>query len=199
MIGTPVLLVRHGQSTWNAQERWQGQADPPLSPLGEAQARAAAAAVGRLAPARVVASDLVRARLTAELLAPAGCELTVEPGWRERHAGEWTGLTRAEIEARFPGWLGERRSPPGFESDEDLVARTLPLLEQLVRADDPDPVVVVTHGGVIRTLERHCHAPTLPVPNLGGRWFHAEGCDVVLGDRDVLVDAEALTLTDQVE
>jgi broad specificity phosphatase PhoE len=193
-----VLLVRHGQSTWNAEQRWQGQADPPLSAMGEHQAQTAASAVRELAPVLLVSSDLSRARRTAELLAPSGVGVTVEPGWRERHAGEWTGLTRAEIDARYPGWLSERRSPPGFESDEAVLGRTLPILGALARAVT-GTALVVTHGGVIRTLERHFHAPSLPVPNLGGRWFHPEGGAVALGDRDVLVDVDAVTVPDQVE
>jgi len=196
--GARVLLVRHGQSTWNADERWQGQADPPLSDLGERQARAAVSAVAKLAPTRVVTSDLGRARRTAELLAPAGVPVEADPLWRERDAGEWTGLTRNEIEEQFPGWLGARRSPPGFEGDDALLARTLPALLALVDADGGDVVLVVTHGGVIGTLERHLDAPGVRVPNLGGRWFHGQDGRVALGDRDVLVDAEIVTVPDQI-
>ena len=197
VTGARVLLVRHGQSTWNAEERWQGQADPPLSSLGERQALAAVPAVVRLDPVSVVTSDLARARRTAELLA-GDLDITVEPAWRERRAGEWTGLTRSEIEAQFPGWLADRRSPPGFEGDDELLARTLPALTAIVQGDGPGAVLVVTHGGVIRTLERHYRSPSLPVPNLGGRWFHPHDDAVALGDRDVLVDAETVTVPDQI-
>jgi probable phosphoglycerate mutase len=193
-----VLLVRHGQSTWNADGRWQGQADPPLSRLGEEQARVGASAVAALAPIRVVSSDLVRARRTAELLAPAGCTVEAHAAWRERTAGEWEGLTRAEIDARFPGWIEAHRSPPGFETDEPLLARARPALEALVRAHPEDVVVVVTHGGVIRTLERHLDAPSVPVPNVGGRWFHLRDGAMVLGERDVLIDADAITVPEQI-
>jgi broad specificity phosphatase PhoE len=193
-----VLLVRHGQSTWNAEERWQGQADPPLSALGEHQARVAAAAVARLAPTLIVTSDLARAHRTAELLAPWLADIDVDAAWRERRAGAWTGLTRSEIDAQFPGWRAERRSPPDFESDDDLLARTFPALSALVCSERPGTVLVVTHGGVIRTLERHLHSPSLPVPNLGGRWFHPDRGEVALGDRDVLVDAETVTVPDQI-
>jgi len=131
-----VLLVRHGQSTWNADGRWQGQADVPLSELGQEQARGAAVAVARLAPVRLVTSDLARARQTAELVAPPGLHIEIDGSWRERDAGEWTGLTRAEIDERFPGWLAERRSPPGFEGDEPLLARALPALDRLLPRDE---------------------------------------------------------------
>jgi broad specificity phosphatase PhoE len=193
-----VLLVRHGQSTWNAEGRWQGQADVPLSVLGEEQARSAVLAVARLAPAQVVTSDLARAHQTADLVAPPGTQVEIDESWRERDAGEWTGLTRTEIDERFPGWLAERRSPPGFEGDESLLERTLPLLDRLLRGDERGTILVVTHGGVIRTLERHHEAPSVPVPNLGGRWFHAVDGEIVLGDRDLLVDPDAITVPDQI-
>ncbi|MCJ7672062.1 MAG: histidine phosphatase family protein, partial [Acidimicrobiia bacterium] len=151
-----LLLVRHGQSTWNAEQRWQGQADPPLSTLGERQARAAAAAAQHLGIARIFASDLIRARRTAELLAPPGVDVTLDPALRERHAGDWTGLTRTEIDDRYPGWIDEQRSPPGFEGDEPLLARVLPVVETLLAvADQAGATLALTHGGVIRTIERH--------------------------------------------
>jgi probable phosphoglycerate mutase len=197
VTGGRALLVRHGQSTWNAEGRWQGQADPPLSELGERQAREAARAVAALAPARVITSDLARARRTAELVTPPGTSLETGAVWRERHAGEWTGLTGPEIDERFPGWLVAHRSPPGFEGDDALLQRVLPALTTLVRSID-GAALVVTHGGVIRTLERHLHAPSEAVPNLGGRWFHAAADGVALGDRDVLVDPDAVTVPDQI-
>jgi probable phosphoglycerate mutase len=195
--GPRVLLIRHGQSTWNAEGRWQGQADPPLSSLGERQAIEATRAVAALAPARVVSSDLRRAVRTAELLVPAGADLEIDEVWRERHAGSWTGLTRPEIDEQFPGWFAAHRSPPGFENDDALLRRALPALTTLVR-DTVGVAIVVTHGGVIRTLERHLHATSEPVPNLGGRWFHAEDGRVALGDRDVLIDPDAVTVPDQI-
>lgn len=195
-----LLLVRHGQSTWNAEQRWQGQADPPLSTLGQRQGAAAGEAVAALGPTRFVASDLVRARTTARLLAPPDAPITLEPGLRERHAGEWTGLTRPEIDERYPGWVEAQRSPPGFEGDDELLARVLPVVESLLGStDEPGPTLAVTHGGVIRTVERHFGAPATAVPNLGGRWLHADrsGSElvIVLGDREILIDPDAVALT----
>ena len=191
-----LVLIRHGQSTWNAEQRWQGQADPPLSELGERQARAAGAAVVHLRCSGIVSSDLVRARRTAELLAPADLEVTLEPALRERHAGEWTGLTRAEIDERYPGDVEAQRSPPGFEGDEPLLARVWPALEAVM---DTIPAggaaLVITHGGVIRTVERHLGAPAASVPNLGGRWVHVDGVGFRLGDRELLIDPDDGNLT----
>src|SRR5919109_2812903 len=101
-----LLLVRHGESTWNAQSRWQGQADPPLSPFGERQAEDATVRLAESASITAVwTSDLVRARRTGELIAKRlGLDAVHdEPRLRERDVGAWSGLTRDEIEARWPG------------------------------------------------------------------------------------------------
>ncbi|MEX0664206.1 MAG: histidine phosphatase family protein [Acidimicrobiia bacterium] len=195
-VETRLLLVRHGQSTWNAEGRWQGHSDPPLSPLGELQASAGAATVTELGITAVFSSDLLRARRTAELLAPPEIVVVVEPALKERNVGEWEGLTRGEIDAQFPGMLDARESPPGFESDESLVGRVLPALETIASGlAARTSVLVVTHGGVIRSLERRLGAPSAPVPNLAGRWVVIAGADLVLGDREVLIDADDATLT----
>ena len=89
-----VLIVRHGQSTWNALGRWQGHADPPLSEFGERQAEAAATHL-HLEFDAVVASDLQRAYRTAELATGERDDVTRCVEFRERNAGEWEGLTRA--------------------------------------------------------------------------------------------------------
>ncbi len=193
---TRLLLVRHGQSTWNAEGRWQGHSDPPLSPLGERQARAAAPAVAKLGLTAVFSSDLLRARQTAELLAPPGFTPVVVPPLRERNVGEWEGLTRIEIDAQFPGMRDAHESPPSFESDESLMARVLPALEGIIGDLADDAVALVaTHGGVIRTVERHLGTPPPPVPNLGGRWLIAVRNTLELGDREGLVDPEDAALT----
>ena len=106
---TRVLLVRHGQSEWNAEGRWQGQADPPLTDLGRLQAREAAGALGTVDA--VWASDLQRAVETATVIADqlGVGPVVVDPDLRERDAGEFSGLTRPEIAARFPGYLDDGR------------------------------------------------------------------------------------------
>lgn len=195
-----MLLVRHGQSEWNADGRWQGQADPPLSELGRRQAQAAAAAVG--AVDAIVASPLERAFLTAAVISEAvGVgPVLVEPDLMERHAGEWQGLTRAQIDEQYPGYLDDRgddrRRPPGWEDDDVLLDRVLGaldrLLGQLAGADD---VVIVTHGGVIYAIERHLGAGFERIPNLGARWVSAEAGRLELGDRLLLVDPDAVAVT----
>src|SRR5687768_15169755 len=107
-----VLLLRHGQSTWNAERRWQGSADPPLSPHGEEQARAAATQLGGFALSVVVASGLQRARRTAELIADELVlgEVRIVDDLRERDVGEWSGRTTDEIEEMWPGDLAAWRA-----------------------------------------------------------------------------------------
>jgi broad specificity phosphatase PhoE len=124
MGAAELLVVRHARSTWNAEHRWADQIDPELSPGGRAQAAALASGLAPEAPpfAAVACSDLRRALQTTEILADAlGLPEPVGvPGLRERHAGQWAGLTSPEIEARFPGALdrgrrGEAVEQPGGE------------------------------------------------------------------------------------
>jgi broad specificity phosphatase PhoE len=186
-----LLLVRHGQSVWNAEGRWQGHADPPLSPLGEEQAAAAAARLDGVTA--VYTSDLLRARRTAEIFAfRFGLEAVVDARLRERRAGDWEGHTRIEIEAKWPGYLASGRRPRGYETDDSVLARALEALTAIAGEQHGD-AVVLTHGGVVRTLERHLAEHDAPdvdliLPNLGGRWLLAEGGTLRLGERVVLVE-----------
>ena len=197
MTAPRLLVIRHGESIWNADGRWQGQADPPLSPLGERQAEAAAAGVAEPVAA-IWTSDLVRARRTAELIAGrlGAVPPHPEPRLRERDAGEWSGFTRAEIEARWPGALAAGRRPAGWEPDEELAERALAALHEIGAASVEGSVtLIVTHGGVIRTVERELGAEPEPVPNLGGRWVVATGAALELGERRLLIDPDDIEVT----
>jgi broad specificity phosphatase PhoE len=195
---TRVLLVRHGQSTWNADGRWQGQADPPLSPLGVAQAEGASSSAELERVDGWWGSDLERARRTAELLTAGRAEVELNANLRERHAGEWEGLTRAEIEVGWPRFLVERKRPAGWEDDDSLVERASRALADIAARVPGGRVVAVTHGGVIRALERRFGAPDLPVPNLGGRWVEVEDMPSGLGQRVLLVDVGEVTVPGQI-
>jgi broad specificity phosphatase PhoE len=190
---TRILLVRHGQSEFNASGRWQGQADPPLSELGCRQAEAAAARLG--AVDLIVSSDLERAAHTAQILSGAlGVgPVVVEARLRERDAGEWSGLTHDEIEQAWPGYLEARRRPPGFESDEDLLARVDDALAAIEDAYRGAEVLVVAHGGIVYALENRHGLGFERLPNLGARWLTHHGDRIELGDRLLLVDHELLT------
>jgi broad specificity phosphatase PhoE len=191
-----ILLVRHGQSEWNASGRWQGQADPPLSELGEEQAVAAARALGMVDA--IYASDLVRAHHTAELVAAQlGADVVVAPNLRERSAGEWEGRTRAEIEEGWPGFLESGRRPAGYEPDDSVLERVLTALEAIAAAHDGD-VLVITHGGVVRVVERHLDSDADGlIPNLGGLWLEHDGNGLRLGERVVLLDESQVTRPQQ--
>ncbi len=155
-----LVVVRHGQTNSNAKGIWQGQLDHELSALGHEQARAAAAAIASLRPTRIVSSDLVRARVTAqEIGAACGIEVTLDERWREIHAGGWQGLTAAEVYAQYPQDAellvsGEdfKRGGTG-ESLADVAQRTRGALDGLIATMDPgECVVIATHGVTGRSL-----------------------------------------------
>ncbi|MDQ6727898.1 MAG: histidine phosphatase family protein [Actinomycetota bacterium] len=197
-----LLLLRHGQSVWNAEGRWQGQADPPLSALGERQAVEAAGRLAGIRFTRVVASDLVRARRTAEIIAgELGLgDVRLEAGLREIDVGDWTGLTRDEIHARWPGLLaawsdGRAPSTPGGETRVHLAERAQTTLARLAAAASPgDRLLVVAHGALIRTLDRALVSEPVAGPNLAGRWYDADDDGTLsAGELVVLVDPEERT------
>jgi len=146
-----LLLLRHGQSAWNAERRLQGQADPPLTAEGEAQARAAGALLEGQDVRHAVCSDLRRARRSAAL---AGFpEARLDPGWREIKVGDWSGRSvddlRAEDRDAWRGWRAGRFTPPGAESWSAFAAR---IGEALAEFGGAEPTLAVTHGGVIRAV-----------------------------------------------
>lgn len=208
---TRVLLVRHGQSEWNATGRWQGQADPPLTELGRLQAREAARGVG--AVDAIWASDLQRAADTATIIADdiGVGPVVVDPDLRERHAGEWSGLTRDEIEERFPSYLATDRRPPGWEPDERLLARARRALARIADAVPGGDVLVVTHAGLIYAIERWLGAEFERIANGAGRWVTVtgtargdgdgpatDGVTLRLGERLLLTDPADTTVPGQI-
>jgi glucosyl-3-phosphoglycerate phosphatase len=198
-----ILLIRHGQSTWNADGRWQGQADPPLSLLGEEQAYDAARRLRVGQFSRVVASDLQRARRTAEILAEAlGLAVEVDAGLREIDVGEWQGLTRAQIDERAPGALadwseGRSESTPGGESRDHLTERARTVLLRVAgEIVAGERVLLVSHGALIRNLDRALGLQPHAIGNLAGRWYEVDG-DGSLAPAELvlLADPEDRTLS----
>lgn len=200
MTSARLLIIRHGQSTWNEAGRWQGSQDPPLTQLGIRQAKAAAQVLGSFD--LIVSSPLDRAHTTACLIADAhgvGPVLT-DPGLAERSAGDWEGRTRAEIEAAFPGALAEGRYPEGWEDDDALLARSAAALGRIAaQVGDDGTALVVSHGGVIHNLERSVgvHRDGR-LANLGGRWFEVGRDRLVAGDAVVLTEGDQLTVPGQI-
>lgn len=195
---TRILLVRHGQSEWNAVGRWQGQADPPLSDQGRLQAREAARAIG--AVDAVWASDLQRAVETATIIADhVGVgPVVIDTDLRERDAGEFSGLTRAEIEERFPGYLAAHRRPPSWEPDDVLLARATAALGRIAAAVPGGDVLVVSHGGLVYTVEEHLGAEFTRIANAEGRWLEVGPAGMRLGERVLLADPEDTTVPNQI-
>jgi broad specificity phosphatase PhoE len=154
-----LLWIRHAESIWNADGRWQGHGDPPLSARGREQAEALARDLAGLRVALVVTSDLVRAVETGAPIARALAAPAPRcPALRELDVGCWTGLTRAEIAARDPDALarfesGAQDAPAGGGETRALLARRArEALADLIRRDVEGPIAVVTHLGVIRAL-----------------------------------------------
>jgi len=154
-----VVLVRHAESEWNASGRWQGHADPPLSPRGELQARALAERMAGERATLLISSDLRRACQTAEALgAVLGLEPKIDPRLRELDVGRWSGLHRSEIEAIAPEALARFESgdprvrPGGGESRAELRARSRRAIADWVASEPDGRIVVVTHLGFIRAL-----------------------------------------------
>jgi phosphoserine phosphatase len=153
-----LLFVRHGESTWNLEGRFQGQLDPPLSELGGRQAWAVAQ---RLAsderPMAIIASPLLRARRTAEIIAQA-CSLTLSTDKRlcEISHGQWEGLVAAEVKRRWPvmlrQWLEQPEAVhfPGGESLADVQTRMLSFLNDVQARNQASPLVVCTHDVIVR-------------------------------------------------
>lgn len=195
---THLLLCRHGESTWNAAGRWQGQADPPLTEFGRLQALHAAKRVG--AVDLVVSSDLERARDTALIIAEAiGVgPVLVDPDLRERDAGEWSGLTRAEIEEAWPGYLERDERPPGWEPQDALQRRAMRALDRIHAEYTGATVLVVTHGGVIYAIEEQHGAPWSRIGNLQARELTYVDGTTRLGERVELIDHDEITVPDQI-
>lgn len=147
-----LMIVRHGESEWNASRRLQGQADIELSDKGREQARALRTTIEALNPDRSITSDLKRAFETARLL---GIEAPLaNPALREIDVGVWTGRSIADIRADdgqgYQGWRSGTFTPEGGEDWRDFVSRTSACVMESLKASER--LLVVCHGGVIRAL-----------------------------------------------
>ncbi len=158
---TELILIRHGETDWNYQDRFQGQQDSPLTPIGMAQAAAIAAHVAGLNVHALYASDLGRTLQTAAPIAAAtGLAVMPESGLRERNLGILEGLTRAEAAERCAEAFAcyQARDPdyalPGGESLRQLEARGRTVLAMLAARHPGQRLAVVSHGGLLTTFVR---------------------------------------------
>jgi broad specificity phosphatase PhoE len=155
-----ILLARHGETDWNRDNRFQGQADPPLNESGRDQARALAERLAGDDVDAVYSSPLLRALETAEIVGGRlGLPVTTVEALREIDVGSWSGLTRTEVEARFPEgyarWLALEHGWEGGETYEELGARVVRALVGLAERHPDGRLLAVTHGGPIRAIAAH--------------------------------------------
>jgi glucosyl-3-phosphoglycerate phosphatase len=152
LAGERILLVRHGESTYNAEARLQGQADPPLSERGREEARVLARSLNGISPDRVISSDLVRARETAALLGHP--HAATDARLREIDVGQWQGRPLSDFPGGSePSWRGGPLTPPGGESWGQLVERVGAAVDELIAAGGS--WLVIAHGGVVRAAVTH--------------------------------------------
>jgi broad specificity phosphatase PhoE len=161
---TTFLLVRHGETDWNADGRLQGQTDRPLSDFGRRQARELADELGGEELEAIYASDLARAKETAGIIGERlGLAVVLDADLREKDWGTWEGLTAVERDrVEFVG-----------ESTEDHQERTLRALRRIAERHPSGHVLVITHGGSIRRVQTAALGLALPVVENCGRWLCA--------------------------
>ncbi len=153
---TTLLLVRHGETDWNRDGRWQGGSDTELNELGREQAQAVAEEIDDVDV--IYSSDLARASETAEIVARRlGLDVNLDPRLRERGFGSWEGLTTLEIQDRFADehrrWkAGESRGADDAEPFEEFAARIESFLQEALHRHPDETVLLVSHGGSIRVI-----------------------------------------------
>ncbi len=169
-----LILIRHGQTTYNATGRMQGHIDTELSDVGYEQAQAAARLLHDKEITKIVASDLVRAAETARVVAEAlDLDFTTDSRLRETDLGDWQGRSSQEVDEEFPGaraiWRHDPTwAPPKGESRVDVARRARPVIDELMREHDEwdeGPVLIVAHGGAISALT--CHLLNLEAQQYG--------------------------------
>jgi probable phosphoglycerate mutase len=162
---TTLLLVRHGETDWNAEGRLQGHTDRPLTDFGRRQARQLADELAGEGLEAIYSSDLVRARETAEIVGERlGLPVVLDPDLREKDWGNWEGLTAVERDGvEFVG-----------ESTEAHQERILRALRRIAERHPGDgSVLVVTHGGSMRRVQTAALGMAMPVVENCGRWLCA--------------------------
>ncbi|MEW6650047.1 MAG: histidine phosphatase family protein [Chloroflexota bacterium] len=165
---TEFWLVRHGQTDWNVEGRYQGQADLPLNPIGVQQARDLAAKIRPVHFDKIYASDLGRARKTAKILA-GDRQITFDPRLREINQGEWEGVLFSDIRRRFADFFENRRGdplnsrPPGGESLKEVADRVLACVEEIAVENKGARILLVSHGLSLATIL--ARAENIPLEN----------------------------------
>jgi len=193
MVVERVLLVRHGETDYNQQRRWQGQLDTPLNENGRKQAQALAKKIIEYSVDAIYSSDLSRAAETATILASA-LELPVipEPRLREMHVGIFQGLNREQIHQQYPYemhcWTNDDTYVPhGGESRAQLQLRAYEALQELMQKKHRT-LLLVTHGGTIRLLLQKI----MPHAQLNGLHFANTSLTILKNENDKFWRAEQI-------
>jgi broad specificity phosphatase PhoE len=195
------ILIRHAETLSNSKARWHGESDEPISPHGREEAAAAALRLRSTGepPSLIVCSGLLRARQTAAIFAQAvgSVDVVADSSLGERDMGDWKGLAPSEVEDKWPGRLaaweaGLVEGPPNGETDTAVTLRALDVLAKFT-ASGRGPILVVTHGGIIRSLRKAAQLPNVPVPHLGGCWtyLHGSAANWSIGNEVVFGDPES--------
>jgi glucosyl-3-phosphoglycerate phosphatase len=156
-----VFIVRHGETDYNAQHRWQGQIDVPLNALGLAQAERLAAHFANIELDAIISSDLERAYQTALAIAkPKGIEIIKDVRLREMALGDFEGLTRPELDVKFAQevldwYASEDFAPPNGESRLQTQLRILAAWQEIVTYKEYETILLLSHGGTMRQLMKH--------------------------------------------
>lgn len=166
-----LIVIRHGETVWNAEARIQGHGDSALTATGVAQALAVAKRLAGDGLDAIIASDLGRVRQTVAPLAElTGLSAQFDAGLRERNYGVFEGKTVAELDVEMPGEFEKYRvhdlhgAPPGGESLAQFHARVAATMERIAVAAAGRKVAVITHGGVCGELFRHAMRIPLEAP-----------------------------------
>ncbi len=158
-MSVTLWLVRHGQTAWNVEGRFQGQADPPLNAEGRAEARRLAVQLRGRTMDALYSSDLRRARQTADILSRAvGKPVLLEPRLREINQGQWEGMLFTDISRQLPeiSQVRQRNAldfrPPGGETVREMAARVLPAIDEIGHLYPGGQVLIVSHGVVLAAI-----------------------------------------------
>ncbi|RJF99590.1 histidine phosphatase family protein [Noviherbaspirillum saxi] len=209
---TEILLIRHGETAWNAIKRLQGHLDIPLNMEGQRQAVALGRALAGEQLDAVFSSDLLRARQTAEAIAaPRGVSVQIEPGLRERCYGAFEGMLYADISERYPdafaAWKArdiDARFPRGVhvaETMREFSTRAIAAITRIVSAGKYRRVALVSHGGVLECAYRAAHGMdfaqerTFDIFNASVNRFTWDGISLGLAHWGDVTHLEPLELT----